>query len=177
MTTYQQQLNLAGYFWRSRCWVNTTLFFHTGAKVQQSPSCFFSLLFHHAQPQSHLLKSRDTVTAWLHGREPPAQSPSLGASGRPLLSDSGRAAPMLLLEGPGAAVRSLPGGRSFRVHGWCASLSFLLCPEQYKGSGCRRGSGGFANPRKPGLGEERCGRDLGQAPGAMVQPGAAHPQR
>lgn len=49
MTTHQQGLNLAACFWRSRCWVNTTLLFHKGAKVQQNPSCCFSLLLHNAQ--------------------------------------------------------------------------------------------------------------------------------
>lgn len=54
---------------------------------------------------------------------------------------------------PDAAIgRNLFRGCSFRMHGWCASLSFLLCPEQYMGSQCQRGSGRLGNPWKPGPG-------------------------
>lgn len=84
--------------------------------------------------------------------------------------------PTLPLEPRRCCRQEFTRGRGFCVRG-CASLSFLLCPEQYVGSGGWRGSGGLGNPWKPGLGEERCGRNQGQALGAMGQPGEEHPQQ
>lgn len=141
-----------------------------GKSSAESLVLLFSIISPQPVAEAH---SRNTITSPspVCTKESPELHPVPRQVEEPLLNAICRAL-ILPSEGPGAGVgRDLFRGRGFAMYGWQASLSFLLCPEQYMGSEHPRRSRGLGKPWKPGPGWVcSSGMDRGQAAGTGSHP-------